>query len=104
MAAYIQDKIELDYLVVNAGMRFDYFEPDGSSLTNPNNIEGLDSLQPPFPSQYLTKASAKSQVSPRFGLSYPISDRGAVHISYGHFFQMPAFDYLYKNPNFLEYR
>ena len=100
LAAYVQDKIELDYLVMNAGVRFDYFQPDGSVLINPTNIQDLDSLQPPFPGQLLRKASAKYQVSPRIGLSYPITDKGAVHISYGHFFQMPAFDYLYKNPNF----
>jgi outer membrane receptor protein involved in Fe transport len=29
-----------------------------------------------------------------------MSDKGAVHISYGHFFQVPPFEYLYKNPNF----
>jgi outer membrane receptor protein involved in Fe transport len=39
-------------------------------------------------------------VSPRIGISYPITDRGAVHLSYGHFFQIPPFEYLYKNPNF----
>jgi outer membrane receptor protein involved in Fe transport len=38
-------------------------------------------------------------VSPRVGISYPISDRGAVHLSYGHFFQIPDYDVLYKNPN-----
>ena len=37
-ADYIQDKIEIDYLIVNAGVRFDYFEPDGQYLKNPNNI------------------------------------------------------------------
>jgi outer membrane receptor for Fe3+-dicitrate len=31
-ACYIQDKIEIDYLIVNAGLRFDYFEPDGEYL------------------------------------------------------------------------
>jgi hypothetical protein len=30
IAAYIHDKIELDYLIVNAGARFDYFEPMGN--------------------------------------------------------------------------
>jgi outer membrane receptor protein involved in Fe transport len=100
LAAYIQDKIELDYLVVNIGFRFDYFEPDGSTLINPDNIAVLDTLSHPYPANLFRKASAKYQVSPRIGLSYPISDKGAVHISYGHFFQIPAFDYLYKNPNF----
>ena len=99
-AYYIQDKIELDYLIVNLGVRFDYFQPDGRVLKDPNNIAALDSLKPPYPSGYFTKASAKQQVSPRIGISYPISDKGALHISYGHFFQIPPFEYLYKNPNF----
>ncbi len=97
---YAQDKIELEYLVVNIGVRFDYFQPDGQALKDPDNIAILDSLQPPYPDKYFTRASAKSQFSPRIGISYPITDRGAVHFSYGHFFQIPAFEFLYKNPNF----
>ena len=99
-AYYIQDKIEIDYLIVNAGVRFDYFEPDGAYLKNPNKINLLDELQPPFPDSLLISAKYKSQISPRIGLSYPISDKGAIHISYGHFFQVPPFENLYRNPNF----
>lgn len=99
-AYYLQDKIELDYLVVNIGLRFDYFEPDGKYLNNPDNIAALDALMPPFPDSLMTKAKAKYQISPRIGISYPISDKGAVHISYGHFFQIPPFEFLYQNPNF----
>ena len=100
LAAYAQDKIELDYLVVNIGLRFDYFQPDGIVLNDPNNIAVLDTLLPPFPSRYFHRASPKYQWSPRLGISYPISDKGAIHISYGHFFQVPSFQYLYDNPNF----
>ena len=100
LAAYIQDKIELEYLVVNAGLRFDYFEPDGMTLVNADSIAALDNMQPPYAGPLFAKAKAKYQVSPRFGISYPITDRGAVHLSYGHFFQIPAFSYLYKNPSF----
>ncbi|MBU1098402.1 MAG: TonB-dependent receptor [Bacteroidetes bacterium] len=99
-AYYIQDKIELDYLIVNVGLRFDYFEPDGKYLKDPDNVHLLDNLEPPFPDSLMNKASAKYQVSPRIGISYPITDNGAIHISYGHFFQVPPFEYLYKNPNF----
>jgi outer membrane receptor protein involved in Fe transport len=100
LAAYFQDKIELDYLIVNVGVRYDYFQPDANVLSDPNNIGILDDFTPPFPGSFFYKASAKSHVSPRLGISYPISDKGAVHISYGHFFQVPPFDYLYRNPNF----
>ncbi len=100
IAAYLQDKIELDYLVVNFGLRIDYFEPDGYYLKNPDKISLLDGLQPPFPDSLMKTADPKYQVSPRIGLSYPITDKGAIHISYGHFFQIPPFEYLYRNPNF----
>ena len=99
LALYAQDKIELEYLVVNVGVRYDYFQPDGQVLLDPDSIAALDAFGPPFPAKYFRKASSKQQVSPRIGISYPISDRGAVHLSYGHFFQIPAFDFLYKNPN-----
>lgn len=99
-AYYVQDKIELDYLVVNLGLRFDMFDPDAKVLRNPDSIGDLDELRPPYPDSLFSKASVKYQVSPRLGISYPMSDKGAIHISYGHFFQVPPFDYLYKNPNF----
>jgi outer membrane receptor protein involved in Fe transport len=57
-------------------------------------------MQPPFSGPLFAKASAKYQFSPRIGLSYPITERGAVQLSYGHFFQIPAFSFLYKNPSF----
>ncbi|MHB8852481.1 MAG: TonB-dependent receptor [Ignavibacteriaceae bacterium] len=100
LAYYLQDKIELPYLIVNVGARFDYFEPDGQVINNPDSVSALDTYYPPFPSQYFHKASAKYQLSPRIGISYPMSDKGAVHISYGHFFEVPPFQYLYNNPNF----
>ena len=99
-AAYIQDKIELNYLIVNLGARFDYFEPDGIVLKSPDHIAVLDNLSPPFPDSLFTKTTPKYQFSPRIGISYPISEKGAIHISYGHFFQIVPFEYLYRNPNF----
>jgi len=46
------------------------------------------------------KATASYAVSPRLGIAYPISDRGVIHFSYGHFFQIPDFQRLYSNPDF----
>ncbi|MFC2085467.1 TonB-dependent receptor plug domain-containing protein, partial [Bacteroidota bacterium] len=99
-AAYAQDKIELDYLIVNLGLRLDYFNPDGEYLKDPNRINELDELQPPYPDSLMARAETKFQVSPRLGISYPITDKGAIHVSYGHFFQIPPFSNLYLNPNF----
>ncbi len=100
VATYLQDKIELDYLIVNIGLRFDYFQPDGRVLNDPDSIAVYDQVPRPLPNSATYAASAKYQISPRIGISYPITDRGAIHLSYGHFFQVPPFDFLYKNPNF----
>lgn len=89
-SAYIQDKIELEYMIVNVGLRYDYFDPDGEIPT--------DFLRPDTGPK--KKAASSSQLSPRLGIAYPITDKGVIHISYGHFFQIPNFQYLYTNPEF----
>jgi outer membrane receptor for Fe3+-dicitrate len=126
-AAYVQDKIEFDELIINVGVRFDYFNSDGRILSDPAdpqiyapyklshifrdlNNDGVISPDEQIESNKQTveerlaywykKVDAKTQVSPRFGLSFPITDRGVIHFSYGHFFQNPEFQYLYVNPNF----
>ena len=98
IAAYIQDKMEYDIMIINAGIRFDYFNANTNmpvDLRNPLN-------NPNFSGAYQTRtAEAESQISPRFGVSFPISDQGAIHFSYGHFFQLPPFENLYTNHNYL---
>jgi outer membrane receptor protein involved in Fe transport len=89
-SAYLQDKMEFEDLVINAGIRYDYFEPDGEiplDFSDPANSK-------------TRSAEATHQFSPRLGLAYPISATGAFHVSYGHFFQVPNFLYLYTNPQF----
>lgn len=117
MAAYIQDKMEFDDMIVNFGLRFDYFNAKGRLLADPRdpniydpflkehkyknyNSALPDSVQTEYTvaereAFWYKKSSAKMQVSPRFGIAYPITDRGIIHFSYGHFFQMPPFRILY---------
>ncbi len=89
-AAYIQDKIELQDMIVNIGVRFDYFDADGVVPTDLSDPNGSPKV----------KSTPHYQISPRFGISYPITDRGAIHFSYGFFFQRPNFEFLYANPEF----
>lgn len=111
-AFYLQDKIELKSFIVNLGMRFDYFDPDGKVLADPkdpniNNpllpLHAADSLSVRYTYWY-KDVKPKMQFSPRIGVAYPISDKGVLHFAYGHFFQRPKFEYLYTNPEFeMEY-
>jgi outer membrane receptor protein involved in Fe transport len=96
-AAYIQDRIELGDLVVRAGLRYEYFDPQAyvpSNLQNPaNTIEGV-------PGSVLVKAKIKHTLAPRLGFGFPLTDKSALHFSYGHFYQMPRYSALYENANY----
>jgi len=109
-STYLQDKIELNEMIINIGLRFDYFKPDGKILAD-SMKDDPDIYRPRKPWNisktlaerkeiWYTDATAKYQVSPRLGIAFPITDRGVIHFSYGHFFQIPNFDLLYTNPEF----
>ena len=90
---YIQDKIERSGLIINAGLRYDWFMP-GPSVEKKRYIEqwetvtGLD----------LNLKKFKGYLSPRLGISFPISVKTVMYFSYGHFQQMPNGESLYRDP------
>ncbi|MBN1755483.1 TonB-dependent receptor [bacterium] len=93
-AVYLQDKIEYPGFIINGGIRFDYFDPASwryQDLAVPyDSITGaLDTVT----------AKKKMQISPRIGLAFPITDRTAFHLAYGHFFQVSQFRWLYDSHN-----
>lgn len=96
VAFWLEDKVELERLVLMVGLRFDYFRPDGKVPADLRDPDGsyYGTVNP------FNNARSKSQWSPRLGISYPITDQGAIHISYCHFFQIPNFEYLYQNSEF----
>jgi len=129
-AAYIQDKFEINNFIVNIGLRLDVFEPDGivpkdpsdPSLYNPikdqnrprdangNFIE----FRPGDPDvlrayrengerllrENYRRASMKWQLSPRLGMAFPVTEQGILRLFYGQVFQIPNFEFLYRNPYF----
>jgi outer membrane receptor protein involved in Fe transport len=124
-SAYVQDKMEYHSLIVNLGVRFDWFHPDGQVLANPADPDVYYPLEPQYQDSVVAPlgngvtpanqhqiavqrrmafwyktASNKYQFSPRLGVSFPITDRGIIHFSYGLFFQMPSFDELYQSPGY----
>lgn len=91
-SVYFQDKAEYAGVVLTPGIRFDYFDPNSFHLKDPTDYEPYTVGNPKW-----IKSETKFQVSPRFGISYPISERTQFHISYGWFFQVPAYDRLYSS-------
>ena len=89
-SVFAQTKWEYDSFILNFGLRYDYFDASGDVLTDftrPRTAEKISS-------------EPSHQLSPRIGIAYPITERGVMHVSYGHFFQTPEFEFLYVNPNF----
>ena len=95
-AAYIQDKIELaKTLILNAGIRYEYF--DAASTYNTDLSKNLDDQKFGFLNTYVSDTETKHMISPRFSVSYPITDRGVIRFSYGHFYQLGSLSSLYRN-------
>jgi len=132
-SAYLQDKVESDDIVMNLGLRFDYFDSQFWVLNDSEDPNYLSPLKPinkwidldengiisenemvynnlkadsirlisnAYGNPWYKKAEPKTQLSPRFALAFPITDKGYLHFSYGHFFQNPKFSYIYDNPEF----
>jgi outer membrane receptor protein involved in Fe transport len=105
IAAYLQDKIEAKGIVANIGVRMDYFDPTTTA------VDLSDPYRPEFswyalypvnaPSHFnagTPRIKARPQVmwSPRFGLSFPVTDHSKIYTNYGWYYQRPTMDQLYS--------
>ena len=102
LGIYVQDKMEFKGIMALVGLRFDSFNPNGLSddIVFPADYEypytsydenGVPTFTDP------KTPTVKSQLSPRIGISHPITDRDLLHFTYGHYFQRPDAFFLYRN-------
>jgi len=96
-AAYVQDKMEFEGLVVNAGVRLDVMDPGSSygraqdqvlwnhynSLTRWRGVPVVDSPR-------------QTAISPRLGISHPVTERSTIRFFTGRFFQFTQLQHLYN--------
>jgi len=117
-AFFFQDKVEYEGFIMNAGLRYEIFDPDASlpsdpyrPYLDPGNIGpdltdgdywlGPDGDIPkPNPDAPWKKAQVKHFFSPRVGVSHPITDLSLFHFTYGYFYQIPDWYLLYRNYNY----
>ncbi len=117
-AAYLQDRMEYGGMILNVGLRLDlhqpheswydrndYFMPSGATYWNIHwkkygvyanrlaeenggkNYYGLaPDVSPPL----------QVRLSPRLGISHPIGPESKIFFNYGHFYDIPPSDYLYR--------
>lgn len=96
-AGFTQGELELGDVNVRAGFRLDYFDARSnlpSDLSNPANSIAGAPLSVPVPT------SRKLNVSPRLGVSYPVTADAAVFFAYGHFYQMPELGQIFANADY----
>lgn len=102
-AAFAQSKLEFQGMIANLGLRLDYshaggfwydfgtFEPafGGLPLVNGEPEPALDTLLTTAPTRRILN------LSPRLGVSFPVTAVSKLFFNYGHFRQLPDSDDLY---------
>ena len=99
-SAYVQDKMEFDNMVINIGLRYDYYNPAKRYPTQWRNPANRSQFDDPEKMSEYAFSKPKTQFSPRIGFSYQLGNAAVLHFSYGHFFQMPPFFSLYVGNSF----
>ncbi|MFH0883600.1 MAG: TonB-dependent receptor [bacterium] len=98
---YAQDKIEFKGMIANVGLRFDWWNPGKyveDAIADPNVITLTDAAR----QLYMDETSEilgrriKSHLSPRLGVSHPVTDSDVLFFNYGHFSQRPKYAYVFS--------
>ena len=106
-AIYFQDRIEYGGMIVNIGARVDGYDNDTRRFKNDfhpwdyfTDVTGTITELAPSRGE---RVGWNWYFSPRLGVSHPISNRMAMHYSFGKFVQYPNFASLYQDYNFTNY-
>lgn len=99
-ALYVQDKMEFEGMIANIGLRLDHYDPKLSwaDFDDPFNQELAASAFVPgegAPEQKEVKAKVK--LSPRLGISHPVTENTKVYFNYGHFYQVNPPHMVYRS-------
>ena len=97
-AVFLQDKLEFRGMIANLGLRLDYFNPNTQwwSYEDPFIEAFMGKNEDLFPELVEEEAvPAKVALSPRLGVSFPVTDVSKLYFNYGHFYQTPNPDNLY---------
>ena len=100
-ALYAQDNISISGMVLNFGLRFDYWFPGkfvDDAIENPKVELASEDIRDQYRSQtsLLFGHRWKGRISPRLGISHPVSDNQTLFFSYGHFSKLPRPTYVYS--------
>jgi outer membrane receptor protein involved in Fe transport len=93
LSAFIQDKVKFEGMNLRGGLRLDLFDPGRDAVEAYNQFMLLTGFQ-----SQRTSLMQRSewQISPRLGVSYPISERDALYFNYGRFYQIPRLEVMFQ--------
>jgi len=96
-AAYVQSKITLNGMILNPGLRLDYFHAGGARLLfdDFDPLLGQGNAQTRADPLHTSDTKRQFVFSPRFGISFPVTPKSKLYFNYGHFRQMPQAQHLY---------
>lgn len=92
---YIQDRFELEDIVLNLGFRFDYFDSKADVIIDPANPWSGGSDPKDYDPGDFKKKDVEFHISPRIGIGFPVTESTVFHAQYGSFVQEPRLIDLY---------
>ncbi len=98
LGGYAQDKLEFQGFIANVGVRLDYSNPNTDYL----NLDPYSNLFSAGAGNQITqeapkvKANSEFYVSPRIGISHPITENSKLYFNYGHFVSEPSSSYRFR--------
>lgn len=101
-ALYAQDNITLSGMILNFGLRLDYWVPGKYVDDVAKDTSSALVVSRGLRQQYLDHTfnffgrRMKARLSPRIGISHPVSDNQTLFFSYGHFSKFPRPQFVYS--------
>jgi outer membrane receptor protein involved in Fe transport len=102
---YAQDNINTGGMILNFGIRLDYWFPGkfvDDAVNNPESVTIPDEIRDAYREDtfgWFNDRRFKARLSPRLGISHPVSDNQTLFFSYGHFSKWPQPRYVYSKLN-----
>ncbi len=98
---YAQDNINFSGMILNFGLRLDYWFPGkyvDDAIENPEVVTIPDETRKRYKENsfsFFGNRKFKARLSPRLGISHPVSDNQTLFFSYGHFSKWPKPQFVY---------
>jgi len=90
---YVQDKMEFKDLVMNLGLHVDHIQVSQQLLKNPYKVALTNDGQ--IAESNLGAPPVYTEISPRLGFSFPVTDKTVFHLQYGKYIQPATYDVSY---------